>query len=109
MRTIRYLLGLAVITVWYGGKVITAALFGLRQRHGGLFDRSGLEWARALLRLNGIKVQLEHPERVDPSQPAVYISNHASFIDIWALFAVLPGTIRFVAKKEFFRIPVIGL
>ena len=109
MRTIRYLLGIAVITAWYGGKVIIAALFGLRQRHGGLFDRAGQEWARALLRLNGIKVQLEHPERVDPSRPAVYISNHASFIDIWALFDVLPGTIRFVAKKEFFRIPIIGL
>ena len=28
--------------------------------------------------------------------------------DIWALSATLPGSIRFVAKKELFRIPLLG-
>src|SRR5436309_16036402 len=28
--------------------------------------------------------------------------------DIWALFATLPGSVRFVAKQELFRIPVLG-
>src|SRR5262249_35248511 len=86
-----------------------AALFGLRQKHGGLFDDSQQRWARALLRWHRIEVVVVHGERIDPAQPAVYISNHASFIDIWALLTTLPGTIRFVAKKEFFRLPVIGL
>src|SRR5438309_1622564 len=28
--------------------------------------------------------------------------------DIWALFATLPGSVRFVAKRELFRIPLLG-
>jgi 1-acyl-sn-glycerol-3-phosphate acyltransferase len=108
MRAIRYLLGIGIFTVWYGGKAILGALFGVRQKHGGLFDSCGKDWARALLRLNGIRVTTDHPARI-PATPAVYISNHASFIDIWALLDALPGTIRFVAKKEFFRLPIIGL
>jgi 1-acyl-sn-glycerol-3-phosphate acyltransferase len=28
--------------------------------------------------------------------------------DIWALLATLPGSIRFVAKKELFKIPLLG-
>jgi 1-acyl-sn-glycerol-3-phosphate acyltransferase len=38
----------------------------------------------------------------------VFISNHASFVDIWALLAVLPGSPRFVAKKEFMYFPIMG-
>ena len=109
MRAIRYLVGLALFTGWYGGMVIFAALFGLRRQHGGFFDASQRGWARALLRWHRIEVVLINGERLDPAQPAVYISNHASFIDIWALLDQLPGSIRFVAKKEFFRIPIIGL
>jgi len=28
--------------------------------------------------------------------------------DIWALFATLPGSVRFVAKRELFKIPLLG-
>jgi 1-acyl-sn-glycerol-3-phosphate acyltransferase len=38
----------------------------------------------------------------------MYASNHSSMFDIWALFATLPGSVRFVAKRELFRIPVLG-
>jgi 1-acyl-sn-glycerol-3-phosphate acyltransferase len=39
----------------------------------------------------------------------VYISNHASEIDIWALLAELPGSVRFVYKKGMDWIPLMGL
>ena len=38
----------------------------------------------------------------------VYASNHSSMFDIWALAAALPGSIRFVAKQELARIPLLG-
>jgi 1-acyl-sn-glycerol-3-phosphate acyltransferase len=41
-------------------------------------------------------------------QPVMYASNHSSMFDIWALFATLPGSVRFVAKRELFRIPLLG-
>ena len=38
----------------------------------------------------------------------VYASNHSSMFDIWALAAALPGSIRFVAKQELEKIPLLG-
>ena len=108
MRTLRYLLVLLVATVWYGTRVIVLALVGVRHQPGGsVYDELQRGWARALLRATGITVELVGAERLPPG-PVVYISNHASFVDIWALLAVLPGSPRFVAKKELQRFPVLG-
>jgi len=38
----------------------------------------------------------------------VYASNHSSMFDIWALAATLPGSVRFVAKQELARVPLVG-
>jgi 1-acyl-sn-glycerol-3-phosphate acyltransferase len=50
-------------------------------------------------------VGLEH---IDRTAPQVFIANHQSMADIWALLAVLPPSSRFVAKRELFRIPIFG-
>ena len=44
-------------------------------------------------------------------QPYVLVSNHASYLDVYLLMAILPGYVRFIAKKEFvtnwfYRIPL---
>jgi acyl carrier protein len=44
-------------------------------------------------------------------QPYVLVSNHASYLDSYALLATLPGYIRFIAKNEFvtnwfYRVPL---
>jgi 1-acyl-sn-glycerol-3-phosphate acyltransferase len=62
-----------------------------------------------MLRGTRITVKVEGRERLDPSRPVVYVSNHASFIDIWAILAEFPGTLRFIYKKEMDRIPLMGL
>jgi 1-acyl-sn-glycerol-3-phosphate acyltransferase len=109
MRTVRYLLVLGLCTVWYGTRVLLLALRGVRHRPGGSrYDELQRGWARALLRHTRITVGVEGADQV-PDGPAVFISNHASFVDIWALLHVLPGSPRFVAKKEFMYFPVMGL
>jgi 1-acyl-sn-glycerol-3-phosphate acyltransferase len=40
--------------------------------------------------------------------PVVYASNHQSWFDIWVLGANIPTQVRFVAKKELARIPILG-
>ena len=48
-------------------------------------------------------------DRVPPGRAYVYMSNHQSHLDIPMLYATLPSpTIRMLAKKELFQIPLWG-
>lgn len=108
VRAVVYLCTLVTVTVWYGSKVIVAALVGVRQRRGGLYDQAARCWARALLRASGVKVNTVGLENVPTDRPVVYVSNHQSLFDIIALAATLPGTYRFVAKRELAKVPLFG-
>jgi 1-acyl-sn-glycerol-3-phosphate acyltransferase len=109
IRTLRYVVAYVVYMGFWGSRVLLAALFRVRQRTGGIYDRAAREWARGMLRALRITVQVEGRAQLDPARPAVYISNHASQIDIWALLAEIPGTIRFVYKKGMDWIPLMGM
>ena len=63
---------------------------------------------RAVLRLLGCRLTAEGLERLPPRGPLVLASNHASYSDIAALVALLPKDVRFVAKTEVLRYPVVG-
>jgi 1-acyl-sn-glycerol-3-phosphate acyltransferase len=85
-----------------------AGLFRVRHRSGGVYDWAGRDWARDILRAAGTPVVAEGLENIPRDRPVMYASNHSSMFDIWALFATLPGSVRFVAKRELFRIPLLG-
>lgn len=108
MRQIRYLIVLFVLTVYYGMKCIIAAYLRVPNRVGGVYDQAGRRWARGLLWSAGVKVATVGLERVPRDRPVVYVSNHQSFFDILALAATVPGMMRFVAKREMARIPILG-
>jgi len=108
LRSLTYLITLAAATIWYGSKAIVAALVGVKNRPGGLYDGAGRSWARWLLRTSGVEVRTEGFDRIPQGQPVVFVSNHQSFFDIIALAGTLPGTYRFVAKKELAKVPVFG-
>jgi 1-acyl-sn-glycerol-3-phosphate acyltransferase len=107
IRAIRYLVAVAACTVYYGTRVVVAALAGVRQQPGGLYDRMQRSYGVRLLRITGIELIVEGFEQLDPKQPVVYASNHESWVDIWVLLAALPG-IRFVFKKELSSVPFLG-
>ena len=73
---------------------------------GDFVLRAARVWARAMLRATGAQVTWLGLERTRGPGPRVYIANHQSFVDVWALLAVLPA--RFVAKAELRRVPVLG-
>lgn len=108
MRTLWYLLSLAGITLWYGTGSIIASWMGLRWKRGGHYDRGSRGWGTGLLRANGIALTTRGLDRIDPEQPYVFASNHTSLVDIWALMAALPHSLRFVAKQEMGKLPVLG-
>ncbi len=65
-------------------------------------------WAHCLIRMCGVKVQIENLDELRRLKSYVLVCNHQSFFDIFAVAAYMPGEIRFVAKKELLRIPIIG-
>jgi 1-acyl-sn-glycerol-3-phosphate acyltransferase len=64
-------------------------------------------WSPSCLWLAGCKIDLS-PLPSLPAGPLIFASNHESALDIWALVSRLPRSIRFVAKKELFEIPIFG-
>ena len=61
---------------------------------------------RAIL---GIQIHVYGLENIDRNETYVFMSNHLSFLDGPLLFMVIPRNIRFILKKEIFRIPIVGL
>lgn len=107
-RTVWYLVNLISLTVWYSTRIVVAALLGVRQRSGGVYDHAPRQWARKLLKASGVQVRTIGLEQVPMDRPLVYVSNHQSFFDILALAATLPGTYRVLAKKELAKVPFFG-
>lgn len=95
------------LTLYYCLLVIAAALIGVQRRPGGVYDRAAREWGRKNLRVNRLTVMVSGADRI-PHGPCVYVANHVSFVDIWVLLATLPGTVRFLAKRELLRVPIFG-
>ncbi len=106
--SVRYVVGLFVFTVYYGVKCIIAGYLGVPNEEDGLYDQAGRRWAQKLIRAAGVTVQTRGLEHVPTTGPAVFVSNHQSFFDILALAATLPGKLRFVAKMEMAKLPVLG-
>ena len=108
LRTVWYYAVLIVSTIVHASGAVLAALFRVRSRPGGVYDWANTDWSRDILRAAGTPVHAEGLENIPRDRPVMYASNHSSMFDIWALFATLPGTVRFVAKRELFRIPLLG-
>ncbi len=64
-------------------------------------------WAPSALAVAGVKLRIERLAPL-PEGPAIFASNHESALDIWAVVAAVPRSVRFVAKRELFRLPVFG-
>jgi 1-acyl-sn-glycerol-3-phosphate acyltransferase len=65
-------------------------------------------WARIIAALTGVTVAVESRARLDPARPYVFMSNHLSAVDIWAVLVALPVPVRMIAKKQLAAIPLLG-
>jgi len=84
---------------WLSAKVLPRTLAA---------DRAIRGWARSLLFLAGARLSVEGLENIDPTCQYMVVANHQSNLDIMACFSELPLQIRFIAKKEVFKIPVLA-
>jgi 1-acyl-sn-glycerol-3-phosphate acyltransferase len=105
MRAVATVLFIALVTA-------VGSVWGIVLR---LFDPTGdkvLDLARAwsgwVTSFAGVKIVVENRATLDPAQPYVFMSNHASSLDIWTVFVAVPRRIRLIAKKQLGRIPLLG-
>lgn len=107
MRALLVGLTFLVATPTLGGLVFVAALIRVPDRDGSIFDWAPRVWARMLLWAGGVRLHLHHPERVRRGSSRIYVSNHVSWYDVFALASVLPRS-KWIAKAELARIPIFG-
>ena len=65
-------------------------------------------WARMLLWVAGIRVEVEGLEKIAPGGSFVFIANHRSYFDAPVILPVISAQFRFFAKKSLFSIPFLG-
>ena len=107
---IRYML----IDAFIGINTVIFCVWGLLI---SLFDKNGrkihfyaaVPWARVILRVCGVNVRVKGQENVDARVPRIYMTNHQSAIDIFALLAFLPVDFKFIMKQELMKIPLLGV
>jgi 1-acyl-sn-glycerol-3-phosphate acyltransferase len=63
-------------------------------------------WGRLGLRVFGVKLEIKGTENI-PQGSCLFLFNHSSFFDIFALVAAYPD-MRFGAKSELFKVPLFG-
>jgi 1-acyl-sn-glycerol-3-phosphate acyltransferase len=107
MRTPIVFLGSAILTAVLAPVVVVAGLLGIPEKANGIYQRCMHAWCRGIARMSGVNLVVHNPERMSATEGRVYISNHVSWYDIFALASVIPRY-TWIAKKELKRIPMFG-
>ena len=105
---------LRTLLVWGLGLPVTFICFTLMipayfiDRTGNAAHSIATFWAKAVMRLAGIKVAMLGAENIPKGVPLIILSCHRGAFDIPALQSVLPVQFRWVAKKSLFKLPLVG-
>lgn len=98
-----------LLIIWTSLKTL---FFALDKKHArAKIDQLTRWWARKMLQIVEVNYQVFNPHQVQFASKHSYVimSNHASHYDIPLIYAAFPaGSIRMIAKKELFRVPVWG-
>lgn len=65
-------------------------------------------WSPGLLRIGGVRWEVEGLDNVDFSRPHFFAANHQSIVDTLTLYRVLPVPLLFILKEELRRVPFLG-
>lgn len=93
-----------IATIFVSLALIAVAAF---RPNSPTLDRILRWWSRTWFRLGGVELAIEGAV-VDQSRSYVIVSNHQSNFDIMSSLLSVPVPGRFMAKKELYRIPILG-
>ena len=69
---------------------------------------AAVPWAKVILWVCGVDVRVDGLKNVDRSVARIYVTNHQSYFDIFALLAYLPVHFKFILKQELMNVPILG-
>jgi len=93
------------ITIMFLGLIFDSVVW---RGNRSMYRRVENFWAWTLMRLGGIKLEIEGRENLPKNETVVYMANHQSDIDWPIIFRSIPGLYLFLAKRELFDVPVFG-
>ena len=104
------------IFIWIFIGIINTFIWALIGILLSLFSATGrithfycaVPWAKIILWGSGVRVEINGLDAIQKEKTYIYIPNHLSFFDIFALLAYLPVDFKFILKKELMRIPILG-
>jgi len=94
--------------------LLYTVIFSIPSAIGSLFDNGHAAtpfiraWSWCIIRTCGVRIEMEGLENLRGIGQFVMVSNHQSLFDILATILKIPGEVRFVAKKEILKLPVLG-
>ena len=65
-------------------------------------------WARVFCRLTFVNVKVSGLEKLNPKQSYVFVLNHQSLYDIFAVYGWIPNIFKWMMKAELRKIPLVG-
>lgn len=104
-HTLRFWLVICTLSIVLGTLCVFARC---TDRSGNTSHRISSLWGRLICRLSGVRVVISGLEHIDPERAHIFVANHQSYFDVFALTGYLPIQLRWVAKAALFRIPFIG-
>jgi len=104
MRKTASLVSLVITTIVLS---IVALFLSLFDREGAIVRKIARFWAGMHLRVCGISISATGAERIS-NPPYIFMANHQSALDIYALLRVLPLSSKWIAKRQLFSIPFFG-
>ncbi len=107
MMTLFAALALVVFTIPVVAVVVLASYLGVERKHGSIYEKVAKFWGWGLMTFSGVRTRLHGAEFIDPHAARIYVANHVSWYDVFALASVLPRW-SFVAKAELRKIPIFG-
>jgi 1-acyl-sn-glycerol-3-phosphate acyltransferase len=65
-------------------------------------------WAKIILWASRVKINVIGLDTLDMTSPHIFMVNHQSYFDIFALLAGIPGDFKFILKQELMKVPLLG-
>lgn len=65
-------------------------------------------WSRLFFYLTFCNVEVEGLENLQKGQSYVFVCNHESYFDVWAVYGWLPVIFKWIMKAELRKVPFIG-